>query len=89
MATKDIADRPTHVWISDITIPEGRRKIDDEAVKRLAESIEQIGLIHPITVVRKRGTGTTATKSGKYIRSEYILVAGLHRIEAYKRTRQG
>jgi len=73
-----------HIWISDVTIPEGRRKVDDEAVKQLAQSIEQIGLVHPITVVRKGGTGITI-KSRERVRGKYVLVAGLHRLEAFKK----
>lgn len=57
--------------IEDIAINDGRREVDPAAVKRLAESIEQVGLRHPITV-RKKGEG-------------YQLIAGLHRIEAHKK----
>jgi ParB/RepB/Spo0J family partition protein len=57
--------------IDDIAIGEGRREVVPSAVKRLADSIERVGLRHPITV-RKKGEG-------------YALVAGLHRIEAYKK----
>src|SRR5690242_12132494 len=77
-------DSHMHLWISDIAVPEGRRKVDDEIVERLAQSIEQIGLRHPITIVRKPGTGITI-KSREYVRGEYVLVAGLHRLEAFKR----
>jgi ParB family chromosome partitioning protein len=62
------------VHIADITIPEGGRKIDERVVKRLTESITQLGLRTPITLVRKPG-----------VAGEYILIAGRHRIEAYKR----
>jgi ParB family transcriptional regulator, chromosome partitioning protein len=51
--------------IDDILIPEGRREVDPAVVKRLADSIESIGLRHPVTV-RKKG-------------EQYILVAGRHR----------
>ena len=57
--------------IDDIVIGDGRRQIDLAEVKRLADSIERIGLRHPVTV-RRKGDG-------------YILVAGRHRIEAFKR----
>lgn len=57
--------------LDEIIIPDGRRPAKPEAVKRLAESIDKIGLRHPITVRRKG--------------EEYILVAGLHRMEAYRR----
>ena len=57
--------------IDDIDINEGRRGVDPAAVKRLAESIERIGLKHPISVRRKG--------------NRYVLVAGRHRIEAFKK----
>lgn len=57
--------------LDDIEVPEGRRTINAQSVKRLAESIEKIGLRHPVTVRRKGDA--------------YILVAGLHRMEAFKK----
>lgn len=59
------------LMIAEIAIPDGRREIDPAMVKRLASSIDNIGLKHPITV-RRRG-------------DKYTLVAGLHRIEAHKK----
>jgi ParB/RepB/Spo0J family partition protein len=58
------------ITINDIIVNEGRREINAASVKKLAQSIDQVGLRHPITV-RKKG-------------DRYILVAGLHRIEAHK-----
>lgn len=57
--------------IDDIDIPPGRREVDPGVVKRLANSIDNVGLRHPITV-RKKG-------------ERYILVAGRHRIEACRK----
>jgi len=57
--------------IDDIEISDERRELDPAAVKRLADSIERLGLRHAITV-RRKGDG-------------YVLVAGRHRIEAFKR----
>lgn len=57
--------------IDDIVIADGRREVDPAVVKRLADSIENVGLRHPITV-RKKG-------------EQYILVAGRHRIEACRK----
>lgn len=57
--------------IDDISVGEGRRELDPAAVKKLADSIERLGLRHPITVRRKG--------------DRYALVAGRHRIEAFKR----
>ncbi len=56
-----------------ITITGNRRAIDDLKVTELAGSIRQIGLINPITV---RPDQTDAYN--------YFLVAGLHRLEAFK-----
>jgi ParB-like chromosome segregation protein Spo0J len=57
--------------IDEIDIGGRRREINQAAVKRLADSINEVGLRHPITV-RQKG-------------EKYILVAGAHRIEAHKR----
>ena len=59
------------ITISDIDIPAGRREVNTASVKRLADSIDKIGLRHPI-MVREKG-------------DRYVLVAGRHRIEAYKK----
>lgn len=59
------------ITIDDIDIADIRRQVNPAAVKRLAESIDQIGLRHPITV-RERG-------------ERYQLIAGRHRIEAFKK----
>jgi hypothetical protein len=59
------------ITIDDIDIPDGRRQVNPAAVKRLADSIDQIGLRHPITV-REKG-------------DRYVLVAGRHRIEAFRK----
>lgn len=59
------------ITIADIDIPDERREVNSASVKRLADSIEKIGLRHPITV-REKG-------------DRYVLVAGRHRIEAYRR----
>ena len=58
------------IKISEIRENKGRRLADVSKVEELAESIEQIGLINPITVAERD--------------NKYILVAGLHRLEAYK-----
>lgn len=57
--------------IEDIIVLEGRRKVDPKTVRKLAESIEAVGLQTPITVRRKG--------------DQYVLIAGLHRIEAFKK----
>lgn len=57
--------------IDDIEIADSRRPINAAAVKRLADSIEHVGLRHPITVRRKG--------------DDYALIAGRHRIEAFRK----
>jgi ParB/RepB/Spo0J family partition protein len=59
------------ITFDDIIVPEGRREVDPAVVKRLADSIDNVGLRHPITV-RRRG-------------EKYILVAGRHRMEACRK----
>lgn len=58
------------IKISEIRENKGRRLAEVAKVKELAESIEQIGLINPITVAETN--------------NQYLLVAGLHRLEAHK-----
>lgn len=59
------------VMIDDVMVNDGRREVNVATVKKLAQSIEQIGLRHPITVKRKG--------------EKYLLVAGRHRLEACKK----
>ncbi|MCZ6847684.1 MAG: ParB N-terminal domain-containing protein [Alphaproteobacteria bacterium] len=63
--------------VSDIRVGEDRRVIDPKTVEALAKSIEDIGLQTPITVwaAGDDGGGHSAVH----------LVAGLHRLEAYKK----
>ena len=63
--------------VSDIRIGEHRRAIDPKKVEALAKSIEDIGLQTPITV-------WTADHDGGG-HSAVHLVAGLHRLKAYKK----
>lgn len=56
--------------IEDIVVGDGR-EVATATVKRLAQSIEQIGLQHPITVKR--------------LGDRYRLIAGRHRLEAMKK----
>lgn len=52
--------------VNDIVVKERLRGVDSGKVERLKESIQRVGLIHPITV------------------SGGVLVAGLHRLTAYR-----
>jgi ParB/RepB/Spo0J family partition protein len=62
---------------SDIIVSDGRRPVNDAAVRKLADSIERLGQQHPITVRKKHGSKVTDR--------EYVLVAGLHRVKACER----
>lgn len=55
------------VPIGKIQIKEGRRSLDADHVKELADSIRELGLLNPLTIDR-----------------DYVLIAGLHRLEAVK-----
>ncbi len=59
------------VRISEIAIGQRKRRLDEATVDRLMDSIRIHGLLHPITVTKKK-TG-------------YRLVAGWHRLEACRR----
>lgn len=60
----------TYIDVHDIELGERlRTKINDAAMEELLISIEDIGLINPITVTEKD--------------EKYVLVAGLHRLRAY------
>lgn len=60
-----------NIQISSIKIKDNRRPINNLKVSELAESIKNIGLINPITVRKDENNG-------------YALIAGLHRLEAFK-----
>lgn len=57
-----------YVALDEVAVAEDRRAVDMDAVKKLAASIKEIGLQHPITVRSKGGN--------------FALVAGRHRLEA-------
>lgn len=69
----DAQMRVVHIPTADIFVPPGRRPIDPDKVKQLADSIEKIGMLMPITVAYD----DTVTR----------LVAGAHRLAAAKRLR--
>jgi ParB family transcriptional regulator, chromosome partitioning protein len=58
------------ITVDRIEIPDGRRAVDPDAVARLKNSIEAIGLQHPITVAKRDGG--------------YRLLAGAHRLTAFR-----
>ena len=53
-----------------IQVPSGRRPVNMTKVMEIARSIQDVGLIHPITITPDR-----------------VLVAGLHRLEAFRHLR--
>ena len=53
--------------------PQVRKTFDEEKIKDLSEDIKKKGLIHPVTLMKKQN-----------ISSEYILLIGGNRLEAFK-----
>lgn len=72
--------RPILVHVERIEIPRGRRKANPEGVKALANSIKEIGLQTPISVRCVQRTCKDGARE-----TVYLLVAGLHRLEAVKK----
>ena len=74
------------IALEQIRIGPRLREVDDEAVARLAESMDRIGLQNPIQVRHNFGIDPN---TGEYDRSldqgGFALVAGRHRIEAAKK----
>src|SRR4051794_8551012 len=62
-----------HIRVESIVITERLRRLSDETVGELADSIKRIGLVNPITIRRPNG--------GMFPH----LVAGAHRLAAAKR----
>jgi N6-adenosine-specific RNA methylase IME4/ParB-like chromosome segregation protein Spo0J len=63
------------IGLNEIEIPDGRRAVDPAAVRKIAASIAEIGLRYPVTV--------------RLCHQRYVLVAGLHRIEAFRSLGKG
>lgn len=70
------------IRVEDIFIVGHRRDIREQAVKELMESIEQQGLHHPISV---RFVDYLNDPDEGELHGAYVLVAGRHRLEAYRR----
>lgn len=64
-------DAVIYLTLDEIVIPEGRRPVQADSVRTLAQSIEKIGLQTPITCRKTGGVG-------------FDLVAGRHRLEAFR-----
>ena len=56
--------------VADIKVLNRLRKTDAHKIQELAESIKDIGLLHPIAVAEKD--------------NEYVLLSGEHRLSSYK-----
>ena len=74
------------IALEQIRIGPRLREVDDEAVARLAESMDRIGLQYPVQVRHNFGIDPD---TGEYDRSldegGFALVAGAHRVEAARR----
>ena len=74
------------IGLDQIEIGPRLREVDDEVVKRLAESMDRIGLQNPIQVRHNFGIDPD---TGEYERDldkgGFALVAGAHRVEAARR----
>lgn len=63
-------NRPMKLFLDEIEVAKTRRPLDPDAISRLTESIKEFGLQHPISVISRDGG--------------FRLVAGRHRLEAYR-----
>jgi len=70
VSTTNQLERREFVEISRIKITLRMRRTDEDRIRDLAESIKGIGLLHAVSLAKKDG--------------DYILLAGFHRIGAYK-----
>lgn len=61
------------IRIENIHVNEGRRELNESKVDELIDSIKNVGLINPITVL------------GNNNNNKYILIAGLHRLKAHEK----
>jgi len=66
-----MAYRSLLLSLDDIDVPSGRRAVNRETVKTLAESIKRIGLRQPISVTSP-------------VKNRYRLITGAHRLEAVR-----
>ncbi len=62
--------QPVDIPVNDIKIINRLRKTDEGKVEEISQSIETIGLLHPIQVAKKE--------------DKFILLSGSHRLGAYK-----
>ena len=74
LTAKDIIFNDTNlseIDVEKVIVKDRKRQADESKVAELAESIKELGLLHPI-IVNKAADG-------------YVLIAGLHRLTAYKK----
>lgn len=64
--------------ISDIVCSDRIRAVNTAAVKALSASIQEVGLLNPVTV-----SSHTIVREGR-ARDGYLLISGMHRLEAAK-----
>lgn len=60
---------------------QSRIEFDDEKIAGLAQSIREIGLVQPITLIYMAGTGDEANPIGQHLQ----LIAGERRLRAWKK----
>lgn len=68
--------------VGDVYVVGKRRALVEKSIAALAESIKRIGLQTPITV---RGDANFPDPETGEVMGAYVLVAGHHRLEAYRR----
>ena len=63
--------KPQEIPVSNIKILNRLRKVNEDKVNELSESIKQIGLLHPLVVARKE--------------NYFLLLSGNHRFKSYQK----
>jgi hypothetical protein len=74
---------PFNIPIDKVSVVGARRALQEDRVTAIAKSIELLGLGHPIAVrIREDASQSQAAKVADLA---YVLIAGLHRLEACRR----
>ena len=72
-----------HIPVDKVSVVGARRALQEDKVTQIAQSIELIGLWHPIAVrIREDESQSQAAEVAD---PAYVLIAGLHRLEACRR----
>src|SRR5262249_44737441 len=80
VASERAEDLPAvrRVRVDEIKVKGDFRKLDQEVVQNISDSIREVGLLHPITVSIKESDDEESS-------GQIYLVAGRHRLEAIKK----